>query len=579
MRVRTLLAITLTMFALPALAAETPKSESLAVPTGTPLMLPPVATGTATDATGNPDVSVVFEVRTLKVPAGFCERAGVKPTGDAVFGDDDVRKLLAAAQAIPDASVMQFPKVTAEDGKTVTVHNREERLFVTGIDAKRVKGATVLVPRNTSVELGDTLTLCGQVSRDAQTVTVKVALERTRVAGSVELIPVITQITPVFEGGAQGKPIPFTQYVQSPDIRTEKVEKHVIISSGHTVVLGSWKETEPAAEQPARARLFPKKEKPPTEYEVVAFATVRVLRDEEISVAPMPREAGTARAYPLRNVAAAEAACAVANHLKGKNLEARLTYDVVTNTVFVSACPAVTGQVFALLAGIDVAPTQVMMQATVVQVPRGFLEASGLSAGGDPAKGCTLSPRETRMLTAILRSAKEKGELDVLARPQVQVADNQTGFVQIGQNFPVETRSFVKTADGRVMAEATIEYVPTGVLMRLTPRVSTDGKSILLRTEGQLITVSPSPVTLGNSEDPQDLPAPVFNTQQVNATAEVRSGETAIFAMVGGGTGGRSFLGELRRRCAPDKFETLVIITPAIVTPAQGAQPAGGPGK
>jgi hypothetical protein len=97
----------------------------------------------------------------------------------------------------------------------------------------------------------------------------------------VELVPVTTQITPVFEGGSQGQPIPFTQFLQVPDVRTEKAEKTAVVPAGGTLVLGGWKETEPVA-SPAKGKGLFKREnrEKPAEYEVVALVTVRVLRPD-----------------------------------------------------------------------------------------------------------------------------------------------------------------------------------------------------------------------------------------------------------------------------------------------------------
>ena len=480
----------------------------------------------------------------LKAPAGFCERAGVKLTGNTVLGDSDLRRLLEAAQKDRDASVHQLPKVTALDGQEATVKNCETQRFVTGGDVVRVKGQAAFVPKTTPVEVGDTLTVCGRVSAGEQTVTVRASFARAAVAGDVELIPVVTQVTPVFEGGSQGKPIPFTQYLQAPDVRTERVEKNVIISAGATIVLGSWKE---AGSRPAQGRGLLKKPAAPAEYEVVTFVTARVVRDEPAAVAPAPApqaDANLVYKYKLRNVAAADAARAVTAHLAGKRLAARVTEEAECNNVIVSADAAVQKQIGDLLAALDTAPPQVMVQATVMQVPRGFAAEAGLEGG---AGAWTLSPREAKMLTGLIRAAKERGELDVLSRPQIQVADNQTGFVQVGQNFPVPTGGPVKAAGGAV--DAKIEYVPTGFSMRLTPRVSPDGKSIQLRAEPQVTTVSI--VDLKHRKPGEEsvtlTPVPAFNTQSVNATSEVRDGETLVVAMGGA------------------KYDTLIVLTPHIV--------------
>ena len=55
------------------------------------------------------------------------------------------------------------------------------------------------------------------------------------------LFPITTFITPVFEGGAQGQPIPFTQFIQQPTFTTVTVQTTVSVPDGGTVLLGGLK--------------------------------------------------------------------------------------------------------------------------------------------------------------------------------------------------------------------------------------------------------------------------------------------------------------------------------------------------
>ncbi len=48
-------------------------------------------------------------------------------------------------------------------------------------------------------------------------------------------------ITPVFEGGSQGVPIPFTQFFQQPSISEINVQTTVAVPDGGTAVLGGLK--------------------------------------------------------------------------------------------------------------------------------------------------------------------------------------------------------------------------------------------------------------------------------------------------------------------------------------------------
>ena len=52
--------------------------------------------------------------------------------------------------------------------------------------------------------------------------------------------PATASITPVFEGGSRGKPIPFTQFLQVPRVETLTIEQPdlTIPSGGHVVIPG-----------------------------------------------------------------------------------------------------------------------------------------------------------------------------------------------------------------------------------------------------------------------------------------------------------------------------------------------------
>lgn len=186
------------------------------------------------------ETQIACQVRVLTVRDDLFERVGIdiKPAG--TLSDAQLRSLLEAAQGDRVSNVMQCPKVTLLDGQEAVVKATQRESFVTGLEATRVKGGVVMVPKNTSIETGTTLTLCARASADRKNVAVRLNYTDARVEGPVELVPVTTQITPVFEGGSRGKPIPFTQYIQAPQVETTTIEKPdlTIPSGAHVIVPG-----------------------------------------------------------------------------------------------------------------------------------------------------------------------------------------------------------------------------------------------------------------------------------------------------------------------------------------------------
>src|SRR5262249_4374797 len=153
---------------------------------------------------------------------------------------------------------------------------------------------------------------------------------------------------------------------------------------------------------------------------------------------------------------------------------------------------AVRQRVVKMLASMDMQPPQVQIQALVMQVPAGFLADIGMTDDQPDSPVLTLTPREMSMFNAQIREAKKRESLDIPSRPQLQAMDNQTGFGQVGQNFPYTTTQRAKGTDE---VTEVIAYEPVGLSMRVTPRINPDGK-VLLRVEPTFTTVSPTPVNL-----------------------------------------------------------------------------------
>jgi type II secretory pathway component GspD/PulD (secretin) len=246
----------------------------------------------------------------------------------------------------------------------------------------------------------------------------------------------------------------------------------------------------------------------------------------------------------------------------------------VSNTVLISATPEYFGEVKRIIDRIDSQPPQVMIQVLIAEVQLNNAEEFGVEVGlqspvlflrgitaGAPNTTTGFNFNSTQPLpnanlqnaqtvgfqglgnlgvgrasatqgfggfvfsassdtfSLLVRALKAQGRVDVLSRPQLQVADNQTGFVQVGQNFPYLSNS---TLTGTGAAQQSISYEPTGVTMRVTPRVNPDGK-VLMRVEPQVESVTSSPVSLGNG-----VLAPAFNVQTVQTTVLASDGETIV---------------------------------------------------
>jgi type II secretory pathway component GspD/PulD (secretin) len=174
--------------------------------------------------------------------------------GLAFLSDIQVQMFLEAAQGDRRTNIMQAPRLTMFNGQTASLNISEQAFFLTGVDVFAVNGQLVFSPQNSPFPIGINLTLQPVISSDRRFVRLSInqsiggfggggGISNTTFTApaSVPLIPITTIITPTFEGGSQGQPVPFTQYLQQPTFSSISVQTTVMVPDGGTVVLGGLK--------------------------------------------------------------------------------------------------------------------------------------------------------------------------------------------------------------------------------------------------------------------------------------------------------------------------------------------------
>ena len=175
--------------------------------------------------------------------------------GLAFLNDIQVYMFMEAAAGDRRISTMQAPKVTLFNGQTASIFVGDVSFFTTGLDVVNVGGQFVYIPRNTPIPIGITRPIGVQSQVPGVSIAVQAIVSSDRrfvrmnltptlsslTNATVPLFPVTAFITPVFEGGSQGVPIPFTQFFQQPQISEINVQTTVSCPDGGTVVLGGLK--------------------------------------------------------------------------------------------------------------------------------------------------------------------------------------------------------------------------------------------------------------------------------------------------------------------------------------------------
>lgn len=122
--------------------------------------------------------------------------------------------------------------------------------------------------------------------------------------------------------------------------------------------------------------------------------------------------------------------------------------------------------------------------------------ASGLNIGG------------------LLQALEQRQLADIQAEPQTTVLNNLPAEVFVGERTPIRV---LDASSGTVAAQATVELIDTGIILRVTPTITSNGK-VLMNLWAERSGVSVSDPEVGVT----------FNTQRATSQILVNDGETAV---------------------------------------------------
>jgi tetratricopeptide (TPR) repeat protein len=217
-----------------------------------------VTVGLTPAGTFTPDLDVPIRPRNFQMAVppfgGYPNMPGNNggiALGLAFLNDIQVYMFMEAAQGDRRVNVMQAPKLTLFNGQTATLTVSNLQFFVTNVQVISVNGQLVFVPQNVPFPgPGDfnqggivSITIQGVISADRRFVRLNMPVTMSAQTGAnVPLFPFTTFVIPVFEGGSQGQPVPFTQFLQQPAFTTLNINTTVVCPDGGTVLLGGFKQ-------------------------------------------------------------------------------------------------------------------------------------------------------------------------------------------------------------------------------------------------------------------------------------------------------------------------------------------------
>ena len=181
---------------------------------------------------------------------------------------------------------------------------------------------------------------------------------------------------------------------------------------------------------------------------------------------------------------------------------------------------------------------------------------------------------------AALQLLQAVSKVRVLSSPELVVLDNQQAKLQVGNDVPVFSATQQSTLVATASLVNSVSYVPTGILLQITPRVNDDGQVTLDIAED--VSQSQGIQTSGSANAPQ---SPTFQDRNVQSRVVVQDGQTIGLAGLISDNDSRlnqgvpylrniPVIGSLfgQQSDARQRTELLVMITPHIERDARGAR-------
>lgn len=219
----------------------------------------------------------------------------------------------------------------------------------------------------------------------------------------------------------------------------------------------------------------------------------------------------------------------------------RVMADELNNSVLIWGSPAEYERIEMSLRKLDVPPTQVLIEASIIEVTLNDSLRYGLewsfnnSTGGHSGAGTLTGTagkavgealgsgfsytvkNSAGTVRAALNALANKTNLKVVASPTLMVLDNHTATINVGTQQPYQTGSTISGSEANVISTS-IQYKDTGVGLSVTPSVNA----------GNMVTMSVNQTVTDVGAADEVTQQRSFLQRQVNSRVAVRSGESIV---------------------------------------------------
>lgn len=275
-----------------------------------------------------------------------------------------------------------------------------------------------------------------------------------------------------------------------------------------------------------------------------------------------------------------------------------ITADETNNALVILATPREYAVIQDALRELDVAPLQVLLEAAIAEVTLdnttryGFQYFYKPNSTPNSTSSFTLTNGTTNAITAaaplaaalpgfsymfsngnslqaVLSAISTITHVDVLSAPEVLVLNNQTAKLDVGDQVPIVTATSTSTIDTNAPQVNSVQYLSTGVILQVTPRVNKGGM-VMMDIDQQV--AEPTSTTTSS------INSPTIQQREIASSVSVADGETIALGGLFSNqiTKGKSgipflqdipYLGHLFTNTSDSihRDELMVLITPHVV--------------
>jgi len=218
---------------------------------------------------------------------------------------------------------------------------------------------------------------------------------------------------------------------------------------------------------------------------------------------------------------------------------AKCSSDDVNNAVIVTDTPVGLEATARFIRSLDRIPKQVMIEVKLVEVSLddsfdlgvnwNFTDSAGRAVGttnlpGPTPAGSTYGGSlnffgkiSDFTFNTVIAAAVKKGKLKVLSDPKVATLNNKEATINITDQVPYTTTESAVGSGGATVTTARVTYVPSGIILKVTPSINSDGR----------ISMHLNPEVTQASGGSATTP-PSTNVRSTDTNVIVRDGETVV---------------------------------------------------